>query len=103
MDAGWVSNFADGRKTAPPSQSPKAVLHVPALDAASGVFLFPALGPVPDVGQLPGQDSSGFFGMTLTLVDVAIVTISTFERGAAAESTACQDASTLPAQEIRTP
>jgi hypothetical protein len=33
-------------------------------------------------------------------VDVAIVTISTFERGAAAELPACQDAIALPAQEI---
>jgi len=39
----------------------------------------------------------------LTVVDVAIVTISTFERGAAAESPACQDAITLLAPEICTP
>jgi hypothetical protein len=103
MNAGRVSNFADGLKTSPPSQPPKTVLRSPALDAASGVFLFPELRPPPDAGQLPGQDSSRVFGTTLTLVDVAIVTISTFERGAAAESTACQDASTPPAQEIRTP
>jgi len=39
----------------------------------------------------------------LTVVDVAIVTISTFERGAAAELPACQDAIALPAPEICTP
>jgi hypothetical protein len=43
------------------------------------------------------------FGIILTVVDVAIVTISTFERGAAAESPACQVAIALPAQEICTP
>jgi len=40
---------------------------------------------------------------SLTLVDVAIVTISTFERGAAAGLPVCQDAVALPAQEICTP
>ncbi|MFM8709514.1 MAG: hypothetical protein ACKOHK_15900, partial [Planctomycetia bacterium] len=39
----------------------------------------------------------------LTVVDAPIVTISTLERGAAAESTACQDAATPPAPEILSP
>jgi hypothetical protein len=43
------------------------------------------------------------FSTILTVVDVAIVTISTLERGAAAESTACQDAATPSAPEILSP
>jgi hypothetical protein len=96
---GRVSNSEHHRKTSPPAQNSTTALEAPALDSSSGGFLFPFTQPVSGC-RAPVLSHSG---LILTVVDVAIVTISTFERGVAAESPDCQNAIALPAPEICTP